>query len=189
MIAGAHDFNEPHADEWSQHYAYDIVGLGAQYEFSKNGRKTNADFFTWGREILAPADGTVVYSRNDVPENPQPGEIDNKIFMGRPDPMRAVGGNNVVIDHGNGEFSFLAHMQQGSVRVKQGDHVKSGDIIGLLGNTGNSDGPHLHYHLMACETVFRCDGLPSRFENIYDAFSGERLKAPFAKRGLFLEAK
>jgi murein DD-endopeptidase MepM/ murein hydrolase activator NlpD len=189
LIGGAHDFNEPHADEWSQHYAYDIVGLGNQYEFSKNNGKTNADYFTWGREILAPANGTVMYARNDVPENPNPGEIDNKIFMSRPDPMRAVGGNNVVIDHGNGEYSFLAHMQQGSVRVKQGDHVKQGDVIGLLGNTGNSDGPHLHYHLMACETVFRCDGLPSHFENIYDAWSGELFKAPFIKRGLFLEAK
>jgi|GEM_PF-964942 len=189
IVAGAHDFNEPHSSEWSQHYAYDIVGLGDNYDFSRNNGKANADFFGWGMEILAPADGIVVYARNDVPENQKPGVIDNKVFMSRPDPMWAVGGNDVVIDHGNGEFSLLAHMQQGSVKVKKGDQVKQGDVIGLLGNTGNSDAPHLHYHLMACETIFRCDGLPSRFENVYDAFTGEKLKAPFTKRGLFLEAK
>jgi murein DD-endopeptidase MepM/ murein hydrolase activator NlpD/outer membrane lipoprotein-sorting protein len=189
IVAGAHDFNEAHSDEWSQHYAYDIVGLGPNFELKKNGGKTNEDFYTWRKEVIAPADGVIVFSRNDVPENTQPGVIDNKVFMSMPNPMYAVGGNNVVIDHSNGEFSFLAHMQKGSVRVKEGDRVKQGDVIGLLGNTGNSDGPHLHYHLMACATIFRCDGLPSHFENVYEVFSKEKLKADFVKRGLFLEAR
>ncbi len=189
LLAGGRDFNEPHSSEWSQHYAYDILGLGPNYEILKDDGKSNADSYSWGKEILAPADGTVVFSRNDVPDNPQPGDIDNSIFMSLPDPMYAVGGNNVVIDHENHEFSLLAHMQKGSVRVHKGDHVKQGDVIGLLGNSGNSDGPHLHYHLMACETIFRCDGLPSRFENVYDTLSGDKLKAPFIKRGLLLEAR
>lgn len=188
-VAGAHDFNEPHSGEWSQHYAYDIVGLGPNFEFVKKDGETNEDFYMWGREVIAPAGGIVVSARNDIPENAKPGEIDTKVFMSLPDPMFAVGGNNVVIDHGNYEFSFLAHLQKGSVRVKKGDQVKQGDVIGLLGNTGNSDGPHLHYHLMACETMFRCDGLPSHFENVYDIFTKEKLKAEFIKRGLFLQAK
>jgi hypothetical protein len=189
IVAGAHDYNEPHSGEWSQHYAYDVIGLGPDFQLIKNNGKTNADYWTWGREILAPADGTVLYARKDVRDNEQPGKIETGVFMSLPDPMWAVGGNNVVIDHGNGEFSFLAHLQQGSVRVQQGDFVRRGDIIGLLGNSGNSDAPHLHYHLMACQTIFQCDGLPSQFENVYDFFTGQKLKAPFLKRGLFLEAK
>lgn len=189
IVAGAHDFNEDHSAEWSQHYAYDILGLGSDYQLAKNDGKANEDFWTWGREVLAPADGTIVFARNDVPDNKQPGKIDSKVFMSLPNPMWAVGGNNVVIDHGNGEFSLLAHLQKGSVRVKEGDAVKIGDVIGLLGNSGNSDAPHLHYHLMACKTIFQCDGLPSRFDNVYDFFSGKKLEAPYIKRGLFLEAR
>jgi murein DD-endopeptidase MepM/ murein hydrolase activator NlpD len=189
MVAAGHDFNEAHKGEWSQHYAYDIIGLGPNNEPDKNGGNKNEDSYSWGREIIAPADGVVVFSRNDVPDNAAPGILEMKTFMGLPDPRNAVGGNNVIIDHGNGEFSFLAHMQFGSVRVKQGDKVKQGDVVGLLGNSGNSDGPHLHYHLMAGPAIFRSDGLPSSFENSYIHVSPtDKEKLPNPKRGLYVEA-
>ena len=96
----------------------------------------------------------------------------------------------MIIDHGNGEFSFLAHMKMGSVRVKTGDTVKAGQVIGLLGNSGNSDAPHLHYHFMAGPTVFKNDGLPSKFKNIeMELLTEETLKISTPKRGLFLVAK
>ena len=180
VVAAGHDFNEEHKAEWSQQYAYDIIGLSSRYEIIRTDGEKNEDFFGWGREIIAPADGTIVYARNDVPDNTRPGVIQTNIFLKLPDPEWAIGGNVVVIDHGNGEYSFLAHMQKGSVRVKAGDKVKQGDVLGLLGNSGNSDGPHLHYHLMAGPALFRSDGLPSRFTN---------LETPVPKRGIYLEAK
>jgi murein DD-endopeptidase MepM/ murein hydrolase activator NlpD len=130
--------------------------------------------------VISPADGTVTYARNDVPDNPQPEKIEKYLFLSRPEPWWAVGDNCVVIDHGNGEFSFLAHMQKGSVQVKKGDHVAQRQMIGLLGNSGNADGPHLHYHLMAGPTIFRSDGLPSRFSNT---------DIPVPKRGIFSSAE
>jgi murein DD-endopeptidase MepM/ murein hydrolase activator NlpD len=180
VVAGGHDFNEEHKGEWSQQYAYDILALGPRYEIVKTSGETNDDFFAWGREIIAPADGRVVYARNDVQDNPHPDLILINVFVKLPEPMWAVAGNVVVIDHGNGEFSLLAHMQKGSVRVKAGDKVKQGQVLGLLGNSGNSDGPHLHYQLMAGGVIYRSDGLPSHFEN---------LEIPLPKRGVFLEAK
>jgi murein DD-endopeptidase MepM/ murein hydrolase activator NlpD len=180
MVAAGHDFNEEHKTEWSQQYAYDIVGLSSHYEIIRTDGEKNEDFFGWGREIIAPADGVIVYARNDVPDNVRPGVIQSNIFLKLPDPEWAIGGNVVVIDHGNGEYSFLAHMQKGSVRVKVGDKVKQGEILGLLGNSGNSDGPHLHYHLMAGPALFRSDGLPSHFTN---------LETPLPKRGIYMEAK
>ena len=102
----------------------------------------NEDFYTFGMEIIAPADGKVTFASNDVPDNKKPGKIDSDVFMKMSDPISAFPGNNVIIDHGNGEFSFLAHMKMGSVSVKTGDTVKAGQVIGLLGNSGNSDGPH-----------------------------------------------
>lgn len=180
VVAAGHDFNEDHKGEWSQQYAYDIIGLGTHYEIIKTKGETNEDFYGWGRELIAPADGTVFYARSDVPENPRPGVILTNVFLKMPEPIWAAAGNVVVIDHGNGEYSLLAHLQKGSVRVKTGDKVKQGDVLGLLGNSGNSDAPHLHYQLMAGTPIFRSDGLPSRFEN---------LENPVPKRGVFLEAK
>jgi len=153
--------------EWSQWYAIDVIPLSPKLEIVKRKGKNNKDFFAWGREILAPGDGLIVYARNDVPDNDRPTVTRRDIFTKLPEPRWAVGGNVVVIDHGNNEFSFLAHLQQGSVRVRKGEKVKRGQVIGLLGNSGNSDAPHLHYHLMASGELFRSDGLPIHFENVF----------------------
>lgn len=190
IVGGGHDFNEPHKDERSQLYAYDIVALGDHYELFRTDGSTNEDFYAFGREVLAPADGKVLYARNDVPDNTKPGGIDSNVFMKLPDPERAFPGNNVVIDHGNGEFSAFAHLKKGSVRVKEGDTVKQGDVIALLGNSGNSDGPHLHYQLMAGPKIFHSDGLPSKFENLLlDTLTSEKLHIATPKRGVWLVAE
>jgi hypothetical protein len=193
VIAGGHAFNEDHRDERSQFYADDIIGLGPDYQLVRGDGASNEDYYTWGREILAPAAGTVVFARNDVPDNSRPGVIEADRFLSLPDPLHAIGGNLVVLDHGNGEFSLLGHMMQGSVRVRTGDRVERGQVLGLVGNSGNSDAPHLHYHLMAGDTLFQSDGLPSRFGNVVmEVFTDSEADAvpmPTPKRGLFLVAR
>jgi murein DD-endopeptidase MepM/ murein hydrolase activator NlpD len=108
----------------------------------------------------------VTYARNDVPDQPPSHAVDENTFHDLPEPVWAGMGNTVVIDHGTGEYSVLCHMQQGSVQVSRGDRVGRGQVIGRLGNSGNSFGPHLHYHLQAGEVIFGCDPLPVRFKNI-----------------------
>lgn len=56
-------------------------------------------------------------------------------------------GNYVIIDHGNGYKTRYMHMLKGSVKVKTGDKVKKGQVIGYMGNTGNSFGRHLHFDI------------------------------------------
>ena len=173
--------NDDGHNEWSQSYADDILATGPHAELLVKGDgSANEDYYGWGREVLAPAAGTVVRARNDVPNQPHPGTIDRSTFINLPEPTWAAVGNGVVIDHGNGEFSLLAHMQPGSVTVKAGDKVTAGQVIGKLGNSGNATGPHLHYHLMACAELFRCDGLPTRFENT---------DPPSPRRGKYASAK
>jgi hypothetical protein len=152
--------------EWSQQFAYDIVGLDAHGAVITGEGAKNEDFLGWGREVIAPADGVVTYSRNDIPDNSGPGVIDMEALQALPEQPWPIGGNAVVIDHGGREYSFLGHMQKGSVRVKRGDHVRQADVLGLLGNSGHAQGPHLHYHLMNGDVLFQSDGLPSRFENV-----------------------
>ena len=79
------------------------------------------------------ADGTVVNLFDGVDEQ-VPGAV-------KPVSTEAIGGNMVVVDIGDGAFAFYAHLQRGSLKVKLGDRVKTGQVLGLLGNTGNSTAP------------------------------------------------
>jgi murein DD-endopeptidase MepM/ murein hydrolase activator NlpD len=74
-------------------------------------------------------------------------------------------GNHVVIRHGNGIFSILGHLKQGSVTVKPGDVVTAGQAVAAVGNSGTSMFPHLHYQLMDGPT-FASEGVPSAFKDL-----------------------
>ena len=190
MIVAGHDANEPHAGGWSQQHAYDIMTLGPTFGFAANEGRRNEDYFSWGQPVLAPADGVVVFSRNEIPDQPRPGVVDAKLYETLPDPHSASTGNTVVIDHGTGEYSALSHLQKGSVRVKAGQRVRRGDQIGRLGNSGSSELPHAHYQLMAGPDLFRSDGLPAYFTNVWiEAFTTEVTRVTKAKRGIPLTAR
>jgi hypothetical protein len=146
-------------------FALDLRGLDENLAEQKSDADENTSAVGWGREILAPAAGTVTYARNDVPDNPHPG-TDPGLYAALHDPILANAGNCVIIDHGNSEYSVLMHMQEGSVAVKVGDRVASGQVIGRLGNSGNAFGPHLHYQLQSGPQLFRDQGLPFKFQNI-----------------------
>jgi murein DD-endopeptidase MepM/ murein hydrolase activator NlpD len=163
MVVTGHATAEGGHQERSQNFAFDAVGLGPHLELLRGDGTKNTDFVGYGRDVLAPADGVVVYARNDVPDNPASGSQDFGALLLLPDPPWGVAGNCVVIDHQNGEFSLLAHMQPGSVTVKKGDRVKQDGVLGRLGNSGATTGPHLHYHLMDGPLLLRSDGLPARF--------------------------
>ena len=74
-------------------------------------------------------------------------------------------GNHVVIDHGNGEYSLLAHFRRGTVTVHAGDRVKAGELLGHCGNSGNSSEPHLHIHLQNASKFGSGEGLPMQFRD------------------------
>lgn len=162
-------FNNGGHTEWSTQFAIDIFGLTSTYAIMTAEEYRNETLAGWGREIIAPADGIVMYIRNDVPDQPQAGISDKSTYESLPEPIWAIGGNSVVIDHQNDEFSFLMHFQMGSVLVEKGEYVKQGQVLGRLGNAGNSSGPHLHYHLQDGPKAFAHDGLPLRFTNLPDA--------------------
>ncbi|MCL4244876.1 MAG: M23 family metallopeptidase, partial [Candidatus Dadabacteria bacterium] len=75
-------------------------------------------------------------------------------------PIEEADGNYVVIDVGGGNYAFYAHMIKGSIKVKEGDLVKRGQVIGLLGNSGNTSAPHLHFHVIAGPASLGSNGLP-----------------------------
>lgn len=157
-------------------YAIDAIGLTDTYAPVIQGNDSIQDYAGWGRTIIAPAAGKVVLARNDRPDQPVDGVSDPKFFA--PEyPDGGDTGNSVVIDHGNGEFSLLAHLQQGSVRVAVGDTVTQGQAIGLLGNSGDTSGPHLHYQLQNGPRWEYADALPAQFGNVRQTAKGSYFDA------------
>lgn len=125
-----------HHDLPNQRFALDLLGVGADGKTQRGEATRNEDDYAFGREVLAPADGTVIEVIDGVRDNP-PGLMN---------PYSAVG-NCVIIQHREDEVSVLAHFKQGSIAVKAGENVQRGQLLGLCGNSGNSSEPHLHYHL------------------------------------------
>ena len=119
-----------------------------------NGDKTKPESYAgFGADIHAVADGTVVAVLDGLPE-----QVPGKSPTGLP--LEQYAGNHIVQDIGDGNYALYAHLKTGSVRVKVGDRLTSGQVIALLGNTGNTDGPHLHFHVMSTPDPLRADGLP-----------------------------
>jgi hypothetical protein len=154
-----------HGNHWNA-FAIDLDGLDEKDGELSDANENTADA-GWGREILAPAAGTVVYARNDVPTTPSPSqEPDSNYYKPLHDPVMAYAGNCVIIGHGNAEYSVMMHMQAGSVTVKVGDRVARGQVIGKLGSSGDAFGPHLHYQLQSGPRLFHDQSLPGRFQNM-----------------------
>lgn len=144
----AENYHAAHSD---QRFAYDLLIVEDGRSHRGDGRR-NEDYHCFGRAILAPAQGVAVVAVDGIADNP-PGEFDST----------APPGNHVVIDHGHGEFSFLAHLRQNTLRVSPGDSVERGQVLGECGNSGRSSEPHLHYHLQNTPDFGRGEGLPASF--------------------------
>ncbi len=164
MAAGAwwaitgNDWSSMHkADPISWPFAYDFVRLGPDGRTFDGDGLRNEDHFSFGQPVTAPAGGKIVLVRDDMADQPPGQPLDAAMLAG--DATR-MAGNVVVIGHGYGEFSYLAHLQAGSVRVQPGQMVKRGQQVAAVGNSGFSPGPHLHYHFQDGPSLFVDRGLP-----------------------------
>lgn len=150
-------------------YSLDLVIVNSDGAFHSGSGNKPEEYFSYRTPIVAPGGGTVVALANDASD--EPSEPTQAAF--KQDPMRAIYGNYVTIDHGNGEFSQLGHLKKGSVRVHVGDRVRPGQQIAEAGESGTSIFPHLHYQLVNGPSI-TVEGLPPRFENIRRVVGGAR---------------
>ena len=154
----------------AQRYAIDWVQFGNNNETYRGDAKDNRSYYCFGQEAYAVADATVVEVKDGLPEN-TPNE---KAAV--PINFDTVAGNHVNLDLGGGVYAMYAHLQPGSIRVKVGDRVTTGQVIGLVGNTGNSSEPHLHFQLMSARSPLGGEGLPYTFATFYQV--GKMTKQP-----------
>ena len=144
-----------------ERFAIDFVKLDSERRVFSGPADRNESYADFGLPVYAVADGTVIETSDGAPER-----IPTK--PREPTRFDTAGGNYVVIDIGGGHFAYFAHLKTGSVAVKRGDQVKAGDVIGYLGDTGNADGPHLHFHVMDGPSPLSSNGIPY----VYESFTG-----------------
>ena len=161
-----------------EEFALDIAKIGESGLSHKGDGARFDDYYAYGADVLAAADGHVISAENDQPEDPsamqRPNETQEAYFARLQKEqgerlakgLTAITGNYVMIDHGKNEYSLYAHLQPGSVRFHVGAQVKAGDVIGKLGSSGNSTEPHLHFHVCDKPDPLMCAGVPVNFSNV-----------------------
>lgn len=153
----------------AQRFAIDFVRLQSDAEKTHAGEpKDNKNYRCYGVEALAVADAVVTSVHDGMPEN-VPGLTSRAV----PVTVANAGGNHVILDLGSGHYAFYAHLQPGSLRVKVGDKVSRGQVLGLVGNSGNSTEPHLHFHVSDANSPLTSEGLPYVFES-FETKDGKR---------------
>ena len=155
----------------SQRFAIDWVQLNPNGRTYTRDPSDNKNYRAYGAEIHAVADGVVTQVKDGIPQN-IPGANSRAVPM----TLETISGNHVIMDIGNGLYALYAHMQPGSVRVKLGDKVTRGQVLGLLGNTGNSTEPHLHFHICNANSDLGSEGLPYAFASFEVQGKGEMWK-------------
>ncbi len=159
----AADWSDQHKQEvFSQTYAIDFVKLGADNQFFRNSGMQLEDHYSWNQPVYATAGGKVAYVGYDMPDLPPGAAPDPRMYR---EDARRILGNAVALSHANGEFSYFAHLKQASLQVKDGDLIRRGALLGYVGNSGRSPGPHLHFQLMEGPNLFIDQGLPVKFSH------------------------
>ncbi|MDD4566490.1 MAG: M23 family metallopeptidase [Methanoculleus chikugoensis] len=149
-----------------QRYAQDWIYLDPATGQAAAGNVTLAkNFFGYGREIYSVANGTVVDAMDGLPDH-------ECIYSAPPATVATAAGNYVIVDIGNQKFACYAHMIPGSLRVGIGDSVTEGQVLGLMGNSGNSDLPHLHFQVVTDTPSFLgAEGYPHVYRS-FDVIGG-----------------
>jgi murein DD-endopeptidase MepM/ murein hydrolase activator NlpD len=143
-----------HGDAYlAQRYAIDWMRFGDRDKLFTGKGSANKDFFGYGAEALAVADATVVSVKDGIPEN-KPESIAVPISLD------TIAGNCIYLDLGGQRYAAYAHLQPGSLRVKPGDKVTKGQVLALVGNSGNSDAPHLHFQITDAPKILESEGFP-----------------------------
>lgn len=139
----------------AQRFAIDWMCLGPEGGLFHGDPRSNANFYDYGAEVLAVADGRISDLKDGLPENAGSNEASSRNIT-----LDNVVGNYLILDLGHGRYALYAHLQPGSLRVKLGDRVKAGQVLARLGNSGNSDAPHLHFQVMDANSPLGAEGLP-----------------------------
>ena len=140
----------------AQRFATDWMLVGANGNTFHDSRARNENFWDFGQPVMAVAAGEVTEVVDNIPDHlpDQPPEIT----------LQNVAGNHVILRVAPGIYAMFAHLKQGSIHVQLHQQVKSGEVLGELGDSGNTTAPHLHFQLMDGNSPLAAEGIPYVFE-------------------------
>jgi len=140
-----------------ERYAIDFVRMDASGNLYKPGKAPSmGNNYSYDAKLLAVAPATVVAVQKGIPDQP-PGVNPTGYSL------EQLGGDYVVLKLRPGLYAFYAHISPDSIAVEVGQKVKAGQVLGLLGNSGNSTAPHLHFQLINGPGPLTSDGVPYEF--------------------------
>ncbi|WP_395646100.1 M23 family metallopeptidase [Terricaulis sp.] len=188
--AAGSSFHTHHRWTPMEEFAFDLIRLRPDLTTHRRDGTRFGDYLAYGEPVFAAAPGRVALVIS--------GEQEDASVMQRPDETietyfarlqqeqmtrlargaAGIGGNQIMIDHGNGEFSFYGHLQPGSVLVRVGDQVMRGQRIAAVGSSGNSTEPHLHFHVCNSADPLMCRGIPITWEGEIDLGMPDPPRAP-----------
>ena len=137
----------------AQRFAVDWEQVNVGGTIYSGPREKLESYAIFGQPALAVADAVVASVVDGQPEQ-TPGKYPTNI------PLVDADGNCVILDLGDHRYALYAHLQPGSIKVHRGDHVKLGQVLGLVGDSGNSIVPHLHFQVTAGPSSMASNGLP-----------------------------
>ena len=168
-------------------HSWDIPGQRYAYDFEirKNNLPYHDDqtkyenYYSYLENIYAPADGWVVdlvnkYHNTHITE-------DRKIVNDCEDPR----GNYIILKHKHGEYSTICHIEKDTFEVQLGEVVKEGQLLGKVGNSGNTQGPHIHFQIQLGMDTDYDKGIPITFKNAY--INGKKKKT--LEKGIEIEGR
>lgn len=167
----------------SQRYAYDFEIRDTYNSPYHDNYLELKNYYSYNKDIIAPLDGYVVSICNCYQ--------DTNIQEGRPivcdcDDVR---GNHIIIKHKYGEYSLIAHILKDSFQVKEGDIVRQGQIIAKVGNSGNTNGPHIHFQIQDRLDSKSAIGIKINFKSIKIKKSNRHIYRRYIKHGYTVENK
>jgi len=142
----------------AQRFAIDWTRIGPDGQVFRGDPSKNANWTPYGADVLAVADGRIVELQDGIPENDPTASM-----KAVPITLATVGGNYLILEIGRGRYAFFAHLQPGSFSARRGERVRRGQVLARLGNSGQSDAPHLHLHIMDAPSPLAAEGLPFVF--------------------------
>jgi len=140
---------------FGQRFAIDWMRLDDKGQLLNGDAANVHSYAAYGADVVAVADGKVVAILDKLNDQTA-GTLPDMSSIS----LETIDGNHVILDIGGGAFAFYAHLQRGSIDVSVGDHVKRGQVLGKLGNSGNTSAPHLHFHIMDGLSTLGSNGLP-----------------------------
>jgi Peptidase family M23 len=140
----------------AQRFAVDWEQLDDQGRTYVGDPKEPASYVIYGKPVYAVAEARVVTAVDGLPNTPPVGI-----------PIEQADGNHVMLDLGDGRYALYAHLKPGSVWVHEGQRVHRGQVLGLVGTSGNSSEPHLHFRVTDGPSPLASNGVPYLLRSFY----------------------